>query len=204
MDEEDDKVMANPWLVESLYDFSYFCCPECPEKWQEKQDFINHAFSFHPKSDVILARVKDGSLDDVEFPNVKTENLSEDGNEIVDTSVGCPEVKTEVLEVHENLSQESEQFDFAAEEKPFSCDYCCKSFARNDALKIHERIHTGEKPFSCEICGKSFTTRSDVKVHIRTHTGEKPFSCEICGKSFNQQINLKTHKRIHTGEKPFS
>ena len=36
----------NPWIVSSIFDFQFFCCPECDEKLQEKQDFINHA-SFH-------------------------------------------------------------------------------------------------------------------------------------------------------------
>ena len=45
-----DIKMANPWIVESLYDFSYFCCPECETRWQGKQEFIDHAYSHHSKS----------------------------------------------------------------------------------------------------------------------------------------------------------
>ena len=45
-----DIKMANPWIVESLYDFSYFCCPECETRWQGKQEFIDHAYNHHPKS----------------------------------------------------------------------------------------------------------------------------------------------------------
>ena len=38
----------NPWDVSSLYDFNYYCCPECDSKSQNKQDFINHASNNHP------------------------------------------------------------------------------------------------------------------------------------------------------------
>ena len=38
----------NPWEVSSLFDFNYFCCPECDSKSQNKQDFINHASNNHP------------------------------------------------------------------------------------------------------------------------------------------------------------
>ena len=34
---------ANPWIVEELEEFLYFCCPECDEKCQAK----GHFFSDH-------------------------------------------------------------------------------------------------------------------------------------------------------------
>lgn len=39
---------GNPWDVSSIYDFNYYCCPECDSKSQTKQDFINHASNNHP------------------------------------------------------------------------------------------------------------------------------------------------------------
>ena len=35
------------YISNSIYDFSYFCCPECDGKWQFKQDFVDHISSFH-------------------------------------------------------------------------------------------------------------------------------------------------------------
>ena len=29
--------LLNPWSVHSIYDFSYYFCPECESKWQFKQ-----------------------------------------------------------------------------------------------------------------------------------------------------------------------
>ena len=40
--------VTNPWKVSSIYDFYYFCCPECDSKSQNKQDFVNHASTIHP------------------------------------------------------------------------------------------------------------------------------------------------------------
>ena len=55
MDEVPEKMMldhevkqANPWDVASIFEFNYFCCPECDCKLQLKQDFINHASFHHP------------------------------------------------------------------------------------------------------------------------------------------------------------
>ena len=44
----------NPWDVSSIFEFNYFCCPECDFKirsdfnTETKQQFVNHASSSHP------------------------------------------------------------------------------------------------------------------------------------------------------------
>ena len=35
--------IINPWMASSIFEFQFFCCPECDEKAQDKQDFVNHA-----------------------------------------------------------------------------------------------------------------------------------------------------------------
>ena len=40
----------NPWSVTNLNDFLYFCCPECDERNQSKESFIEHALGEHPKA----------------------------------------------------------------------------------------------------------------------------------------------------------
>ena len=47
MDLIDIKYDYNPWEVSSIYDFSYFCCPECEMRWQIKQDFVDHTANCH-------------------------------------------------------------------------------------------------------------------------------------------------------------
>ena len=37
----------NPWAATSIFDFMYFCCPECDNKSQNKQDFIDHTINYH-------------------------------------------------------------------------------------------------------------------------------------------------------------
>jgi hypothetical protein len=44
--EVDEKI--NPWAVEQLEDFLFFCCPECPDRSSTKAIFINHALMEHP------------------------------------------------------------------------------------------------------------------------------------------------------------
>ena len=42
------KTEGNPWMVDKLEEFLYFCCPECDEKSQMKDSFLQHALFTHP------------------------------------------------------------------------------------------------------------------------------------------------------------
>ena len=46
----------NPWEVENVEDFLYFCCPECDEKNHSRDHFLKHAFDQHPKSKEYLEK----------------------------------------------------------------------------------------------------------------------------------------------------
>ena len=63
------EVTENPWAVNSIHDFSYFCCPDCEHKSQDKQSFVDHALYFHTKEfEVSQKMIKDDSLSDVIVP----------------------------------------------------------------------------------------------------------------------------------------
>ena len=60
--------LENPWKVESLYEFQYFKCPSCEFIHGKKQEFLYHAYEFHPESVDYLSIITDGSLKDVLCP----------------------------------------------------------------------------------------------------------------------------------------
>ena len=49
IDEHEEGLKLNPWAVEALEEFLYFCCPECNIKSTDKDAFVNHVWSNHPK-----------------------------------------------------------------------------------------------------------------------------------------------------------
>ena len=92
-------------------------------------------------------------------------------------------------------------------------------------MKDHtNRVHEGTKPFLCDSCEESFAKDFKLKLHIKgMQGGKKPFSCPICGSQFyfsttmkdniekKPQVarpycvrGLKEHtSRVHEGTKPF-
>ena len=41
---------TNPWSVETLDTYLYYCCPECDHKCKSKPSFVHHAYSCHPNA----------------------------------------------------------------------------------------------------------------------------------------------------------
>merc|ERR1719433_2429559 len=58
----------SPWDVNSLYEFQYFNCPSCAYKDNSRQEFLNHAYKFHPDSTEYLRKISDESVYDVVPP----------------------------------------------------------------------------------------------------------------------------------------
>lgn len=87
--------------------------------------------------------------------------------------------------------------------KPFKCDQCGKSFIRKNALQNHMTLHSGNKTHSCNDCGKSFTSSNILYQHKQTHVETRSHICSECNKGFYKKNDLKMHMRVHTKEKPF-
>ena len=54
IDDQEEGLKLNPWAVEALEEFLYFCCPECDIKSTDKDAFVNHVWSNHPKVSTYL------------------------------------------------------------------------------------------------------------------------------------------------------
>ena len=46
----------NPWFVEELSEFQFFCCPECDERTQIEKIFLEHALNEHPNAEMGLKK----------------------------------------------------------------------------------------------------------------------------------------------------
>ena len=47
----------NYWIVECLEDFLYYCCPECNNRQQSRDNFLQHALNEHPEAKTYLVPI---------------------------------------------------------------------------------------------------------------------------------------------------
>lgn len=83
-------------------------------------------------------------------------------------------------------------------ERPYPCNICDKTFARQETANIHQRTHTGERPHICKICQRGFTSSGHLTGHMRSHSGTKTHECKVCQKRFAGSSSLKVHMKSHT------
>ena len=62
----------------------------------------------------------------------------------------------------------------AAGEKPYVCAVqgCGKRFTEYSSLYKHHVVHTHTKPYTCNYCGKTYRQTSTLAMHKRTAHGE--------------------------------
>ncbi len=44
--------VPNPWSIEDLNEFLFFCCPQCDHRTKSKPHFLNHALVKHPEVNI--------------------------------------------------------------------------------------------------------------------------------------------------------
>lgn len=85
------------------------------------------------------------------------------------------------------------------EERKHVCSQCGNSFKRAEHLRIHVNgVHLKKKPYTCEYCPKTFAQSGDRNIHRLRHTHEKNHQCTYCKKMFRLPKALRAHSRIHT------
>ena len=122
MDEENDN---NPWDVQDLEEFLYFCCPECEEKNSSKELFVKHALDEHPKAKDKIEKLKIKLELDADENSIKNESYVD----TIDTSQYY-EMNVSVLE------ENHEEQDFEVIKSEIEKDFEQDTDQSTDLLKI--------------------------------------------------------------------
>ena len=71
----------NPWIVENIEAFSFYCCPECDFKQKDEDYFKRHAMDSHNKSKIFFIMSKSETNTSYDFMEVEAEPESQYENE---------------------------------------------------------------------------------------------------------------------------
>ncbi|KAF5303339.1 hypothetical protein FQA39_LY10078 [Lamprigera yunnana] len=88
-------------------------------------------------------------------------------------------------------------------DRPFKCSTCGKKFSTKTHLNHHKLVHVSDKPYKCYNCDRTYSTKRYLELHIMDHTGIKPVQCTLCFKNFKTKYHLTGHMKTHTNERPF-
>ena len=206
----------NPWLVDSIEAFSFYCCPECVFRSKEENFFQAHALQNHVLSksfflennsketseaviDVKLELVQDP---DPDISKVKQEHdLKLDSNDFTDPL----EVVIPIL----SSTPQTKSKKNVKISKKFQCQECGKQCKTGKQFEDHRLYHKSLEQISCVQCNETIT-RKFLKKHLKSvHDMEidknatwiqgnvKEFQCEDCGRQCNNQKQYSNHKYYH-------
>ena len=93
----------NPWIVTSLYQFQFFCCPGCVFRVSSKQEFVDHTLSIHPESLPHLIRIDDDSLSDIICPWDNKNGIKNEDNSALSKTQCDLEIELKPSPVNEDI-----------------------------------------------------------------------------------------------------
>lgn len=205
----------NPWMVNKLEDFLFFCCPECDTKEKDRKTFLDHAFDKHPDTKTYLSQfLTEIPVKTEEFliaePDISFSDHEEEAKvDLSDFLVGFDDnIKTEDISVKDEYSAEEEYSDYEyypVKKKPkkvksepragksYECHGCQKIFTS----KVEHMKHSCENSsHQCSDCLKSFKSLFTLYYHkrkCRGMVGEDDLKCSKCAKVFKARSGLIAH-----------
>ena len=123
-----DTIAFNPWQVESLKEFAYLKCPECPFDCKEDALFKDHALENHPMSAVLFGERSNYEDFKVKEELPDTSLIDEKDLDYYDFENIKSEEKESLINSH------SQNYD---SENPNSCRICKISFLKRKEYRAH-------------------------------------------------------------------
>jgi len=177
----------NPWRVQSIDEFNFFCCPECVYRSKEENSFQTHALQNHELSSTFFHHADDPKAVEtaLDYPNNESDiDIKEEPGENV------IEMTPDFTLSEPNDADEYDQFE------DFDYDQLKSEYDENksyfDNYEQKSDFFTNNK---CSKCDEKFDHLMDLAVHFNKkhdRINSRPH-CPICPKSFRQISHLKDH-----------
>lgn len=203
-------LQMNPWNVQDLEEFLYYCCPQCDVKVKECTAFLQHALEMH-EDEASQVLVKS----ETEFETIKNEaefqsKTCKSGHSEVQCytcghiELDKKDLNEHIKDVHNYTKIKDSMF---GPPRDFQCQECKLVFISTDALGLHV---CGDLPSSwlgkrgtlknCSHCSASFKENYALLRHIASkHSKQKNFACDQCDYKASLPTLLKKHQlRVHS------
>ena len=195
------KIMLNPWLVDTIEAFSFYCCPECTFKSNRPIFFQNHALQNHDLSkslfddtnlDEIKVKVKLENIE-IEPGNSQIEYLSETETKVNSSSL-LKEEKEQNDQFEDGLNNFDDSEDFQSNDLSNDIEVFCQecnvkvsknNFWRHLRTKVHKE-NTGDQ--------REAKSDTDTKYESEEHSDKVNSSKRVSRKNLNNKNIKKVHK----------
>ena len=212
--------LKNPWAVDSLDNFSFYCCPECDIRSQNKQEFINHAFLKHPVGAPALHLIKDQTVQGLNFPTndelkVESDIKAEiDDDEPMDDKEAGESKSDSKKEIHCSncglkFPTKYDLFMHRLQEHKVDDETMTDIGYDMDDKKASESKCDSKKDMHCSNCGLKFPTKYDLFMHrLQEHKEPKVTKtvcdteeclCSLCGKTIIGRKKFIRHEKEKHG-----
>ena len=167
----------NPWMVNNINDFLHYCCPECEEKCNSKETFVNHAKDKHEKFQAALTRKK-SLADSIDIPEENGHELNSVIKELQDILLNYNGESNANIDTEKFLKNDSTEYSkaqgdfvFESEAKHHETDSKSEHSEGKNSTDQSENVSEAnleETPSNkCEICDFSFQSESHLEYHIQ-------------------------------------
>ena len=204
----------NPWDIQSLYELLYFICPSCTYTHNSKEEFICHAFEFHPESEKYLRNIQDGSMELDLKPDLDNhdEDLPSFNGFELDIEEIYDENNTKILP--KNNSQKSNPVVVIKpfKKEDYNCTFCNTFYHNHDLLTAHYKTFHGVKEENLEtnldfIDNNSTTLMPSIELKKEetmdydennelNNSNIVLIKCDQCNLTFDNENLIKEHVLI--------
>lgn len=213
---------ANPWQVDDIAAFSFFCCPECVYRAKTVPDFQVHAIINHPNAKDFFERYGDKYWQEHDENIESAENIDSEPIKIkvepeITQDSKLPDIKQDldliipdaIEDIDDNYqpNDDDDDDDEGSDDKcstdseyrepvEHSCKDCEEVFATLKQLKAHRAsVHIKKKDknhFQCSVCDLQCPSKSKLRIHTEEVHEKKKVPCPQCHKMFSKG-GLRNH-----------
>jgi hypothetical protein len=192
----------NPWAVDHLEEFLFFCCPECPDKISTKASFINHALIEHPKAREVIPAIEIADDNDEEIikDSSKTESEDEYDKDNEDDQDDEDMVDDDLEDSIEEMLQAKVQESLETAPKKNTRSASAASATSTAKVKSQRKSNKDKEDsltiVQCYFCSEMLP-ENGVKSHMYEFHGrylssmygeKRPYQCHVCKASLKQDL----------------